>query len=233
MVWQYSTISQSVMRKSGITAFKVKVTVKVPNVSECLSRWYLLNHRTFCWLVCNQTWFDSTASQAGVSCGKMELLHLRSRWQRRFKMSANVCLEGIFWITEHFVTKSGTVMQHHEPVSCGGKYSIYCYLQELIWSKYNNFHCIFWSAHPFATKLGLIVHYHKPECFIEKLYCYVQGQGQSKFQNINECLPRWYFLNCWTFLLPDLVWWCIIMSQIVFQKDWFAVSRSRSQLSIM
>ena len=24
-------------------------------------------------------------------------------------------------------------------------------------------------------------------------------------------------------LLPNLVWWCIIMSQIVFQKDWFAV----------
>ena len=24
-------------------------------------------------------------------------------------------------------------------------------------------------------------------------------------------------------LLPHLVWWCIIISQIVFQKDWFAV----------
>ena len=24
-------------------------------------------------------------------------------------------------------------------------------------------------------------------------------------------------------LLPNLVWWCIIMSQIVFKKDWFAV----------
>ena len=24
-------------------------------------------------------------------------------------------------------------------------------------------------------------------------------------------------------LLPNLVWWCIIMSQIAFQKDWFAV----------
>ena len=24
-------------------------------------------------------------------------------------------------------------------------------------------------------------------------------------------------------LLPNLVWWCIIMSQIVFQKNWFAV----------
>ena len=24
-------------------------------------------------------------------------------------------------------------------------------------------------------------------------------------------------------LLPNMVWWCIIMSQIVFQKNWFAV----------
>ena len=24
-------------------------------------------------------------------------------------------------------------------------------------------------------------------------------------------------------LLPNLIWWCIIMSQILFQKDWFAV----------
>ena len=45
----------------------------------------------------------------------------------------------------------------------------------------------------------------------------------AKFQNVNECLSRWYFLNRLTFLLPNVVWWCIIMSQIVFQKDWFAV----------
>ena len=33
--------------KNGVTAFKVKVTVKVQNVRECLSGQYLLNHRTF------------------------------------------------------------------------------------------------------------------------------------------------------------------------------------------
>ena len=35
------------MKKSGITALKVKVTAKVQNVSECLLGRYLLNHRTF------------------------------------------------------------------------------------------------------------------------------------------------------------------------------------------
>ena len=55
--------------------------------------------------------------QAGVSCGKIELLHLRSRSQWRFKMSVNICPDDIFWIAEHFVTKFGMVMQHHEPES--------------------------------------------------------------------------------------------------------------------
>ena len=35
--------------------------------------------------------------------------------QRRFKMSVNVCPDDIFWITEHFVTNFGMVMQHYEP----------------------------------------------------------------------------------------------------------------------
>ena len=44
----------------------------------------------------------------------------------------------------------------------------------------------------------------------------------AKFQNVNECLPK-YFMNHWTFLLSNLVRWCIVMSRIIFQKDWFAV----------
>ena len=57
-------------------------------------------------------------------------------------------------------------------------------MQELIWSKYDNFYCVFWSTDPFITKLGLIVHYYKPECLMEKLDCCVQGQGHSK---ISDC----------------------------------------------
>ena len=96
-------------------------------------------------------------------------------------------------------------------------------MQELIWSKYDNVYCIFWTADPFATKLGLIVHYHKPECFMKKLDCCGQGQSHSK---ISQC--QWMFVQIISseslnVLLPNLVWWCIIMSQIVFQKDWFAV----------
>ena len=96
-------------------------------------------------------------------------------------------------------------------------------VQELIWSKYYDVYCIFWTADLFATKLGLIVHYHKPECFMEKLDCHVQGQGHSK---ISKC--QWMFVQMVSsetlnLLLPNVVWWCIIMSQIGFETDWFAV----------
>ena len=96
-------------------------------------------------------------------------------------------------------------------------------VQELIWSKYDNVFCIFWTADPFATKLGLIVHYHKPECFMEKLDCFVQGQGHSK---ISKC--EWMFVQVISsenlnLLLPNLARCCIIMSPIVYLKDWFAV----------
>ena len=47
-----------VMWKNGITVFKVTVTGKVQNVSECLSGRYLLNQGTFC---C-QTWYCYAAS---------------------------------------------------------------------------------------------------------------------------------------------------------------------------
>ena len=63
-------------------------------------------------LVCLQPYLIYST---GVFCRKIESLCSRSRSQWMFKMSVNVCSVDIFWITEHFVTKLGTVMQHHEP----------------------------------------------------------------------------------------------------------------------
>ena len=95
--------------------------------------------------------------------------------------------------------------------------------QGLIWSKYDGFYYIFWTADPFATKLGYIVHYHKPKCLMKKLDCCVQGQCHGKISNC-----QWLFIKMLSFemlnpTLPNFVRWCIIMSQIVFQKYWFAV----------
>ena len=53
-------MGQSVLWKNGIPAFKVKVTVKVWNVNECLSGRYILNYRTFCF----QTWYGKLGLMA-------------------------------------------------------------------------------------------------------------------------------------------------------------------------
>ena len=82
---------------------------------------------------------------------------------------------------------------------------------------------MFWTADSLATRLGLMVDHHKPECFVKKMdYC-VQGQGHS---DGSKC--RWLFIQSASSeplnsLLLNLVRWCIIISQSVFQKDWFAV----------
>ena len=58
---------------------------------------------------------------------------------------------------------------------------------------------------------------------MEKLDCCVQGQGHSKIKKIQWMCVQMISSQKFNFSLPNLVWWCIIMSQIVFQKDWFAV----------
>ena len=85
----------------------------------------------------------------------------------------------------------------------------------LIWSRYDNVYCIFWTADP------------KPKCCMEKMDCCVKGQGHSKISKCQEMFVQMISSEMLNFLPPNLVWWCIIdsiwLSQIVFQKDWFAV----------
>ena len=94
--------------------------------------------------------------------------------------------------------------------------------QELIWSKYDSFCNICWTADSLATKLGLMAHYHKPECFMEKWDCCVQGHGHSKFTRLMNVFPMMSSESL-KLLQPNLLWWSIIISKIVFQKDWFAI----------
>ena len=56
-----------------------------------------------------------------------------------------------------------------------------------------------------------------------KLDCCVQGQGHSKISKCPWMFVQMISAEMLNLFLPGLVWWCSIMSQIVFQKDWFAV----------
>ena len=94
LVYLCDIISQSVMQKNWLTVFSVKVTLTAR--AYIIKIWLFLLYLLKCWSVCHQTWFDGTASQARVSCGKMRLLLSRSRSQGRFTTSVNVCLDNIF-----------------------------------------------------------------------------------------------------------------------------------------
>ena len=71
---------------------------------------------------------------------------------------------------------------------------------------------------------------------MEKLDCCGQGQSHSKILKCQYFLSFFFkndifyiafvqivFSESLNLLLPNLVWWCIIMSQIVFKKNWLAV----------
>ena len=34
-------------------------------------------------------------------------------------------------------------------------------------------------AEPFVTKPSMVMHHYKPECHVQKMVCYLQGQGHS------------------------------------------------------
>ena len=115
-----------------------------------------------------------------MTCGKIGLLHSRSRSQQCFEMSVNVCPDDIFRTTENFVTELGVVMQHHKP-ECSVKY---------------------WIT---AIKVKVT----------EKVRMLMCAQMISpKPANI-------------FFFKPNLVLWCIIMSQNVMRKVWFAIFKVR------
>ena len=66
---------------------------------------------------------------------------------------------------------------------------------------------IVWIAQSFVTKLGMVVHHHELEILVEKLV---------------KVTVRAYLIRIWLsaidseqmiLLQPDLVWWCIILSQ--------------------
>ena len=68
-------INQSVLWRIWIVVFKVKVTAKLHNVIDCLSRWCLLKHWTFYFW----TWYSDASFWARLSFKKICLLSSSSR----------------------------------------------------------------------------------------------------------------------------------------------------------
>ena len=189
----------------------------------------------------------------------MGLLRSRSRSQRRFKMSVNVCLDNIFWITKHFVTKVGMVMQHHEPESCGNVLLLLLFLQgqghgegsydqnltlssilsELLIPWQPNL--VWWYiiiSQSATQKNWFIVFYVKVtvRAYIIKIWLFLLYLLNCwSVCNVDECFSGWYLLNHRTFC--DQIWygdaasWARVMWKILLLL--LLLSRSRSQWGLI
>ena len=181
---------------------KVKVTVNVQSVTECLSGWYLLN----CWTFCYQTCYGNAASWTRVSCRKKNCFSSsRPRSQRGLIWSKYDSFYYIFWTADSLATKLGLMIYYHKPecfVKKNGllrpksrsqqrmKMSMFVQMISskrpiilLPVSPYVTPSGWMGSKHQltnFVTKLGVIMHHHEPECHAKLLVCYFQGQGHSK-----------------------------------------------------
>ena len=202
-------------RKKWFTLFSAKVTARAYIIKLWLFLLYLLN----CWLVCNQTCIISWSV-----LWKMRLLQLRwkdskKRLKQWFKMSVN----DIFWITEHFVTKFGMLMQHHE-LECHAEFCCCCYLQgqghsEGFYDQNMTLSTIFsellipWQ--PNLVWWYIRVSYEKNWITAFRVKVTMKGQNGMFVQMVSSKPPN--------ILFPNLVWWCITMSWSVIQKDWFAI----------
>ena len=148
----------------------------------------------------------------------MGLLCLSWRSQRRFETSVSVCPDDTFWITEHFVTKFGMMMQHREPELCG-HFCCCCYFQGQGHNKSSYDQNMALSS--IISEL-LIPRQHQSVRWKKKERGLLHSGSRSQrrvrmlmFVQIISSIPS-------KILFSNLVLWFIIMSQSVMQKDWFA-----------
>ena len=151
----------------------------------------------------------------------MGLLCLRSRSQGRFEMSVNVCLDNIFWITEHFVSKFG----NDEPVMW--TFCCCCYLQGRGHSKgsydQNMTLSTILSELSVSWQPNLVddtsseARVSNEKNWITAFRAKVTATGQ------NLMFVEMIFSEPPNILCSNLELWFIVMSQGVMQKDWFAI----------
>ena len=153
---------------------------------------------------------------ARVSCRKIGLLLSRS--QRRLKLSVNVYRDGIFWTTEHFVTKLGTVMQYYEPECCAEKlvHCLQCqgHSEGLNTSKILlcPLYLLNCRSVCYQTWFGSIASKAGVSCGKIGLLC-SRTRLQRRFKM--SVSVRMISSELQNVLSPNLVWWCSIMSQSV------------------
>ena len=155
----------------------------------------------------------------------------RSRSQKNFKMSMNVCWDNIFQTAESFTTKLGMVMHHLEPEHFSKR--LVCHFQGQGHSEGSYKHnmkliSIFWTADPFATKL-ILMYIIISWIVLWTDWIALLWSRSQEVQNSSECSSGRYLLSCWTFC--DQTWYGDASSwaKVLCKKISLQYSRSKSQ----
>ena len=177
----------------------------------------------------------------------MEFLQSRSRSQGWFKMSVDVCQDVIFSVcpitSAHYLlnrpiilTKLCMVVYYHEPMCHAGKLVHYLQCQSDREGLYNQNMTIFTVSSKLQIQLQpnwFDIQHHKPECPVVNWdYC-IQGQGYSEGSTCQWMFVWMIFSESQNILLPNVVWWCSIMSQSVMWKVASLCSMPRSQRGLI
>ena len=197
------------------------MTVKVQNFIECLSRWYLLNCRIFCY----QTWYGDATSWAWMSCKKICLLSSSSRSQWELIRSKYDSFYYIFWPVDSLTTKLGLMVHYHKPECLVKRIGLLLSRSRspLMFKMSVNVcpHDILKTAKHFVTKLDILMHHHEPQSHAKLLFSRSRSQEGliwSKCMTVSSASSELPIL-----LLLNLDSWYIIIGQSVLWRNWIAM----------
>ena len=159
----------------------------------------------------------------------VKILHyfVQGQGQWMLRISINVCSDDIFWTTEPFVTKLG-IVKHLNLESQEKKY---IFSRSRTYDSYNQNTVVSVISSELLIFLVLLPNFVWWYIIIgwSVLWndCFAVFKVKITFQNFIT-KTGWMFV--WTvssellnLLKPNLVWWCIVMSQSVLWKDCVAI----------
>ena len=172
------------MQKTWFTVLNVKVTARAYMIKIWQFLLYLLN----CWLICNQTWFDSTASYAGVSCGKWDYCVQGLGHSEGSKCQWMFVLMMFLHVSDHVCSVSSEPLHH---------LIFFFFLPNLVWWCIFLMQCVmrkFWFTIFSATKFSLMVHHHKLESFVKKIrLLFLRSRSLLKFKTLLNLYASYIF----------------------------------------
>ena len=138
---------------------------------RCLSRYYFLNRKTFCY----QTRYCDPSDSLAIFKVKVKTrARMIKIWQ--FLLYLLYCWSFCYKTWFNGTLSLARVSYEEIGLLCSGSRS----RQNCKMSMTVYLDAVFWNAEPYTTKLGTVMQHHEPNCLQKILVCCLQGQGHSE-----------------------------------------------------